>query len=567
MALYSEVENDWFKGECLHPRTIRNKYTGQLVSVKCGVCPSCIASKANAQFSKLTNFASKFKYCFFSTLTYSEQMLSSFELIRLEDDFSVFEGERPHSSTIESSLSWLDGNDSDSVIVGFRSIPRDIKVATSPTSRRCTSIKTDYYEFTKVLNLGEVRQLIIKSNSRYDYTRKAVVSPPLSECKPYIHYFSSDDFQLFMKRLRIKISRTKTCCNEKILYYAVQEYGPRTFRPHWHVLFFFNSEELSQIFAKYCSEAWPLGNCDTELSRGACANYVASYVNSTVSLPPLFQSHAAFKPKTRHSKGIVANLQFPETFDVSEADEAASLCIDGRTVSLDGKTTVVRPTSAYISRLFLRLSDVLFKSPRKVYSLIVNVVNSSFRCIKSGFGALSSNPFGDGERTSLLAFVREYASYLINSLKTNTVHESDRIILIAVSASAGNTLDFGSFVCRLYRLFRRVKLFLFSWRLSPDSPRFYNDVHTLCSFIPRFYSRLSLNTLKSQYEFQSTCPSHVLNYIQYRTIGFLSDEKKAGPYFSEARSVASNIKSFFTSKLLNKIKHKEYNDSLGILLT
>lgn len=554
-------------GECLHPRTVHNKYTGQLISVKCGVCPACIASRASSQFSKLTNFAANFKYQFFSTLTYSEEMLSSFELIRLEDDFSVFEGERPHSSTMESSLSWLDGDDSDSVLVGFRSIPRDIKVATSLTSRRCTFIKTDYYEFTKVLNLGEVRQLIIKSNSRYDYTRKAVVSPPLSECIPYIHYFSADDFQLFMKRLRIKISRTKSCCDEKVLYYAVQEYGPRTLRPHWHVLFFFNSEELSKVFSEYCSKAWPLGNCDTELSRGYCANYVASYVNSTVSLPPLFHSHAAFRPKTRHSKGIVSNLQFPQTFYVSEVDEASSLCIDGRTVSLDGKISVVHPTSSYISRLFLRFSDVLFKSPRKVYNLIINAVNAPFRCLKSGFGTLSSNPFGDGERTSLLGFVREYASFLVHLLKTHTVHEADKYILIATSSSLGNALDFDAFVGRLYRFFRRIKLFLASWRLSPGSLRFCNDLHTLCSYIPRFYSRMSLNTLKSQYEFQETCPLNVLNYIQYRTIGFLSDKKQSDPYFNEARSVTSNIKSFFTRKLLNKIKHKEYNDSLGLLLT
>lgn len=567
MSLYSEVEKDWFKGECLHPRTVRNKYTGQLISAKCGVCPSCIASKANAQFSKLINFASRFKYCFFSTLTYSERYLSSFELIRLEDDSSAFDGEFPHSSTVESSLTWLDGDDSDSVLVGFRSIPRDATIRTSSTSGRHISIKTDYYEFTKVLTLGEVRKLIIMSNSRYNHSLKRVVSPPLSECNPCIHYFSSDDFQLFAKRLRINISRNNLCCNEKILYYAVQEYGPRTLRPHWHVLFFFNSDALSEIFAEYCSTAWPLGNCDTELSRGYCSNYVASYVNSTISLPALFHSHAAFKPKTRHSKGIVSNLQFPESFDVSTIDDAASLCLDGRTVSINGEVSTVRPTGSYISRLFPRFSDVLFKSPRKIYNLVINAVNSPFRCFKSGFGLLSTNPFGDGDRTSLLGFVREYASFLSHSLKTNSVHESDKYILIATASSTGDILDYDAFVGKLYRFFRRVKIFLSSWRLFSGSSRFRNDLWTLCSYIPRFYSRLSLNALRSQYEFQETCPPDVLNYIQYRTIGFLSDEKESGSYFNDARLVSSGIKSFFTNRLLNKIKHKEYNDSLGILLT
>lgn len=60
---------------------------------------------------------------------------------------------------------------------------------------------------------------------------------------------SKRDVQLFMKRLR------KLQENAKLRYFAVGEYGSRTYRPHYHLILF-NVEQRKQIF-----NAWSKENC------------------------------------------------------------------------------------------------------------------------------------------------------------------------------------------------------------------------------------------------------------------------------------------------------------------
>lgn len=59
-----------------------------------------------------------------------------------------------------------------------------------------------------------------------------------------IPYVCNRDLDLFLKRLRSYYP------DEKICYYAVSEYGPTSFRPHWHLLLFSNSERFSKLFLK-----------------------------------------------------------------------------------------------------------------------------------------------------------------------------------------------------------------------------------------------------------------------------------------------------------------------------
>ena len=59
-----------------------------------------------------------------------------------------------------------------------------------------------------------------------------------------IPYVCNRDLDLFLKRLRSYYP------DEKIRYYALSEYGPTSFRPHWHLLLFSNSERFSQTICK-----------------------------------------------------------------------------------------------------------------------------------------------------------------------------------------------------------------------------------------------------------------------------------------------------------------------------
>lgn len=81
------------------------------------------------------------------------------------------------------------------------------------------------------------------------------------------------DIQLFFKRLRKKI-------DYKFTYYVCGEYGPRTHRPHYHmILFGIRPDDLHHIYSSWtlCD---PINGIHLEEAntRKACA-YVAGYVN------------------------------------------------------------------------------------------------------------------------------------------------------------------------------------------------------------------------------------------------------------------------------------------------
>lgn len=83
------------------------------------------------------------------------------------------------------------------------------------------------------------------------------------------------DLQLWIKRLRAR------CHPRKFRYYAVGEYGERTFRPHYH-LSVFGLSSFSDIggksFEAVVRDTWGLGHTLTAEFNSATANYCAGYV-------------------------------------------------------------------------------------------------------------------------------------------------------------------------------------------------------------------------------------------------------------------------------------------------
>lgn len=108
------------------------------------------------------------------------------------------------------------------------------------------------------------------------------------------------DLTLFFKRLRKALEKHQI----NLSYYAVGEYGTKTKRPHYHVLFFGIPKELHPLI----QEAWkvnnlPLGNIYIGRVSPSSINYVAGYIinkrlDSTI---PTTIVNAQF---ARMSKGI-----------------------------------------------------------------------------------------------------------------------------------------------------------------------------------------------------------------------------------------------------------------------
>lgn len=104
---------------------------------------------------------------------------------------------------------------------------------------------------------------------------------------------SKRDVQLFFKRLR------KAHTDAGIKYYAVGEYGGKSFRPHYHLLLFNAKIELIQ-------PAWDLGNIHYGKVTGASVGYTLKYM-SKVSRIPMHCNDDRVPEFGLMSKGLGAN--------------------------------------------------------------------------------------------------------------------------------------------------------------------------------------------------------------------------------------------------------------------
>lgn len=123
---------------------------------------------------------------------------------------------------------------------------------------------------TSRLTRGQMRKLLYKFN-----------------IKGLIPILEKRDLQLFLKRFRKQVY---SLYHEKVRYYAVGEYGPVHYRPHYHLLLFFNSKELASNFAEIICKAWPFGSVNFSLAEDNASSYVSGYVNSNFNVPSLLQA-------------------------------------------------------------------------------------------------------------------------------------------------------------------------------------------------------------------------------------------------------------------------------------
>ena len=84
------------------------------------------------------------------------------------------------------------------------------------------------------------------------------------------------DIQLFLKKLR------KKCKDENIRYYLIGEYGPRTFRPHYHCILF----NLDPSLLHELLDIWGLGFVSVGKVTPASIAYVCKYlITKKMELP------------------------------------------------------------------------------------------------------------------------------------------------------------------------------------------------------------------------------------------------------------------------------------------
>ena len=385
--------------KCLHPKRITNPYTHESMVVPCGHCEACTLAK-NSRYAFQCDLESYVsRHTLFITLTYANRFIPR--------------------ATIVDSLERPFGNDLVDKETG------EILGAADLSSTDIDRLLNKFYLF------GDV-----------PYLRKT-------------------DLQLFFKRFRYYVSKKLPC--EKVRYFAVGEYGPVHFRPHYHILLFTNSEQIPKVLRQCHDKSWKLGRSDFQASRGGAASYVASYVNSSCSTPLLYRSCRAFKPRQRASIGFFEKGEvFKEDEDVYHAiEQKIDSVVNGRIYNFNGISVNSTPPMSYIRTLLPRFSSARYDDAVAIARIIRAVANAPKRMAR--FGII------DYDSDSILSIARAYFQYI--TLNHHLPNE-DEILLhnarcLTRLCNSSSDVDIESYLNKLYRLFLYVSKFLRNWHLPP----------------------------------------------------------------------------------------------------
>lgn len=419
-----------FFNRCEHPRIIENKYTGEPVYVECGVCPHCLISRSDAKRNLCDYEKWHRKYCYFVTLTYNSQYVPKMTLVPIEDyefDYPIGENWPCVRSQLHTRMK-LDPRvkkDNNGQLVNmftckvnYPYIDEHLK-AIYASNATAAEFRKNY----KPGFLSPARPYILRTIPRMsklqkfnDVQREELVwiSPEMVEklkkkCKcegndnafpqfkGLLKYVNYRDYQLFAKRFR-KYLFTKIGSYEKISSYVVSEYSPRTFRPHFHILFFFDSDEVAKNIRQAVYQSWKLGRVDTQLARDSAGSYVSGYLNSVVSLPGIFTDVSFTKNKSRFSK-LFGYESFRQTIKTPE--EAVERLSERVRFVRNGKSCEFNPPVSYISRLLPR-----FVPYSSNFSVETRTVLRSIRGILQLFRR--NEPFKKETPTNLSEFIHCY---------------------------------------------------------------------------------------------------------------------------------------------------------------
>lgn len=548
---------------CQHPRTVVNKYTQEPVVAPCNLCPSCLLRRSAIQTNLLTTYSAQFRYVYFVTLTYAPRFLPTLEVSIIEtctDDIA--------DVPCVPNIADLDAGDPNTYLFGFRSVPRfsSVKLKSSTVKR---TFKDPVISFSYPMKSEDLLSILEKVKHNVPYR---------------IPYVCNRDLDLFLKRLRSYYP------DEKLRYYAVSEYGPTSFRPHWHLLLFSNSERFSQTVCENVSKAWSYGRCDASLSRGFAASYVASYVNCFVALPDFYtQMPKVVRPKSFHSIGFTESNLFPQKVQITEVDKVADECLDGVRVERNGYFCTIKPSWPYLLRLFPRFSESIRKFPSRVYQLLSAAFTAPGRVVRGGFADLDCDPFSTNSKQSLLSFCKQYLAYVDNygkgndernilSPKANLPH-SDILILSECRLYDGVDLEPVHRVSRVYRFFLGIKKFVRVYSSDGDPRYFFSScffgatfpgqidfLHILSVKIVDFWNRYEYNRLVDFYQTLEDSNDKELVDFELRNYSFRYDKSvldEETPY--DKLPFVRRLAAAALIKCRDKVKHKKVNDLSGIL--
>ena len=485
---------------CQHRSFITNRYTGARIAVDCGQCDYCIHKRAKKASMRVKTAGSAFKYSYFVTLTYDNANLPLMYCKVLHSEYEdavgisgdIHFGNEYHNYVPVSDYQCDDNS-------ALRHIFFEQVQGTVPFDRELKEyvpVKDNWF-----LSMDAIRSFIHKTQAldKTDY--------PVSEqygrdnLIPFLNYV---DVQNYIKRLRKHLFK-KLGSYETLHFYAVGEYGPVHFRPHFHLLLFSNSSEVAKVLRECHDKSWKLGRSDFQHSAGGAASYVASYVNSLSAAPLLYRSCRSFRPKSRASIGFFEKgCDFVEGDDpYAQIEAKVDSVVNGRCYNFDGLCVRSTPPMSYIRTLLPRFSSARNDDSTAIARILLAVHSTPKRIAK--FGLI------DYKQDSILDLVRVYYQYLkLNPVLT----DDDKIILhnarcLTRFVNCSSDVDIESYINKLYRLFLYVYKFFRNWHLPTfgcDLTSYTNRILFILKIGIEYETKKNYESLRDAYSLRSQYP-------------------------------------------------------------
>lgn len=540
---------------CQHRSFITNRYTGTRIAVDCGQCDYCIHKRAQKASMRVKTAGSAFKYSYFVTLTYDNEHIPLFNCKVLHSEYEDAVGISgdnhfgyEHHQYIPVS-EYQCNNSSELRHIFFEQVQGTVPFAREV--KEYVPVKDNWF-----LSMDAIRSFIAKTQAVENSIYPVAEQYGLDNLIPFLNYV---DVQNYIKRLRKHLFQ-KLGSYETLHFYAVGEYGPVHFRPHYHLLLFTNSEKVSEVL-RYCHDkSWKLGRSDFQRSACGAGSYVASYVNSLCSAPLLYRSCRSFRPKSRASVGFFEKgCDFVEDEDpYAQIEQKIDSAVNGRVYNFNGVSVRSTPPLSYIRTLLPRFSSARNDDSTSITRILLAVHRTPQRIAR--FGIIHY-------KESVLSLVHAYYKYLkANSILT----DDDKIILHASRCltrfvNCSSDVDIESYINKLYRLFLYVYKFFRNWHLpefGSDLSAYSDRINFIIKKGIEYEKKKDYESLRDVFSIRSANPN-------------ISDCMFALPANGQERDVLSDV-SCETIQLLEQlryrsatycrdmIKHKKLNDANGI---
>ena len=552
---------------CEHPRVIQNKYTGDYVKVDCGQCPYCLIKKADRSTQKCDFVKYNHRYCYFVTLTYNTQYVPKMSLTQIEDYMSDWLPVRPPKSFgtqlvarmltdsrvnkkipdfvsakvnrpyMLEHLRLLEADRYKALALrypNFISKARPYILRSIPRVSKLQSFKDEYFE-ELVWMLPEIAESLKKKNN-------TDANGAFPQFKGLLKYVNIRDYQLFAKRLRKYLSK-KVGKYEKIHSYVVSEYSPKTFRPHFHILFFFDSDEIAKNFRQAVYQSWRLGRVDTQLAREQANSYVSNYLNSVVSIPFVYKAKKSIRPRSRFSN-LFGFAEIKE--GIRQAEDKRSALFDGLPYISNQKFVRYVPSRSHIDRLFPRFTyydGSFLRRSSQIYGVVQQILQLFAR----------NEPFKEATSRNVSEFICWWCEY--------NFRQGCRIE------------DFPDYVREFLHIVRLDRESFFNWDVPIGKiSRFLYRFNMFEKMKGSFRSKLKAVELFYDYrDYQSLKNQLYMQELLFSELGY-SDELLDSFYVKPNSKVLKNI---YTKKWSDtnhyevyyfRVKHKVLNDQNNIFL-